>query len=125
MDSTDPKGLDQMKVDLANLYREEMFTDLKVATLRRLSPVKADGSPDAARPVLFIGQTHVMTRAGPMPLEFGIEAQSLQEAADRFPAAVQEAMNEMIEEARRAQREQASSLIIPGGAVPPGKIQMP
>jgi len=125
MDPTDPKGLEQMKVDLANLHREEIFTDLKVATLRRLSPVKADGSPDPSRPVLFLGQTHVMTRAGPMPLEFGIEAQTLQEAADRFPGAVQAAMNEMIEEARRVQREQASSLIIPGGPVPPGKIQMP
>jgi hypothetical protein len=42
-------------VDLANLHREEIFTDLKVATLRRLSPVKADG----ARPfqaVLFLGR---------------------------------------------------------------------
>ncbi|MGC4122757.1 MAG: hypothetical protein QM765_50930 [Myxococcales bacterium] len=125
MDPNDPKGLEQMKVDVANLYREEIFTDMKVATLRRLSPVKVDGSPDPARPALFVGQTHVMTRAGPMPLEFGIEAQSLQEAADRFPGAVQEAMNEMIEEARRVQREQASSLIIPGGPVPPGKIQMP
>jgi len=125
MDSTDPKGLDQMKVDTANLYREEVFTDLKVATLRRLSPVKADGSPDAARPVMFLGQAHVMTRAGPMPLEFGIEAQTLEEAAHQFPGAVREAMEEMLEEARRVQREQASSLIIPGGPVPPGKLQMP
>ena len=74
MDSTDPKGLDQMKVDTANLYREEVFTDLKVASLRRLTPVKLDGSQDPARPVLFLGQTHVMTRGGPMPIEFGIEA---------------------------------------------------
>lgn len=125
MDPNDPKGLEQMKVDVANLYREESFTDMKVATFRRLTPVKLDGTPDAARPTLFVGQTHVMTRAGPMPLEFDIQAQTLQEAADKFPGAVQEAMDEMVEEARRVQREQASSLIIPGGPVPPGKIQMP
>ena len=49
----------------------------------------------------------------------------MEEAAAKFPAAVQEAMDEMIEEARRVQREQSSSLIIPGGPVAPGKIQMP
>lgn len=126
MNPTDPtKGLEQMKVDTQNLYREEVFTDLKVASLRRLTPIKLDGSADPSRPMLFLGSTHVMTRAGPMPLEFGIEAQTLEEAAAKFPGAVQEAVDEMIDEARRLQREQSSSLIIPGGPIPPGKIQMP
>jgi len=75
------KNLEQMSVDTHNLYREETFTDLKVASLRRLSPVKVDGSPDPARRVLILGQTHVMTRAGPVPLEFEIDAQTLEEAA--------------------------------------------
>jgi len=119
------KNLEQMSVDTHNLYREETFTDLKVASLRRLSPVKVDGSPDPARRVLILGQTHVMTRAGPVPLEFEIDAQTLEEAAHKFPEAMQHAVNDMIDEARRLQREQASSLIIPSGPVGPGKIQMP
>lgn len=118
------KALEQMNVDVSNLYREEVFTDLKVASLRRLTPIKPDGSPDPARKPLFLGQTHVMTRGGPMPLEFELDASTLEEAAAKFPQAVQDAVNQMIEEARRMQREQASSLIIPG-AGGPGKIQMP
>ena len=73
----------------------------------------------------FVGQTQVMTRAGMLPVEFGIEAQSIDEAAGKFPQAVQEAVEEMIDEARRMQREQASSLIIPGGGVDPSKLKMP
>jgi hypothetical protein len=115
----------EIKVDLDNLYREEIFTDMKVATLRRLTPVKSDGSVDAARKTIFVGQTQVMTRAGMLPVEFGIEAQSIDEAAGKFPQAVQEAVEEMIDEARRMQREQASSLIIPGGGVDPSKLKMP
>ncbi len=125
MNPNDPAAMDQMTVDTKNLYREEVFTDLKVASLRRLTPIQLDGSPDLARKVLFLGQTHVMTRAGPMPLEFSIEAATLAEASEKFPAAVQEAVTEMIDEARRLQREQASSLIIPGMGQGPGKIQMP
>ena len=115
----------EIKVDLDNLYREEIFTDMKVATLRRLTPVKSDGRVDAARKTIFVGQTQVMTRAGMLPVEFGIEAQSIDEAAGKFPQAVQEAVEEMIDEARRMQREQASSLIIPGGGVDPSKLKMP
>lgn len=125
MNPNDPtKGLEQMTVDTNNLYREEVFTDLKVASLRRLTPVRLDGSPDPSRKVLFLGQAHVMTRAGPVPVEFGIEAETLDEAAKKFPKAVQEGVNEMIDEARRVHREQASSLIIPGSPNV-GKIQMP
>ena len=47
--------LEQIEVDRENLYLEEVFTDLKVATIRRLSPVKANGSPDETRPTLFHG----------------------------------------------------------------------
>ena len=33
-------------MDSAQIYREETFTDRKVGTIRRLTPVAADGSPD-------------------------------------------------------------------------------
>ena len=39
----------EIRVESGNLYREEIFTDLRVATIRRLLPVKADGSPDDSR----------------------------------------------------------------------------
>jgi len=118
-------GPEQMTVDTNNLYREETFTDLKVASLRRLTPIKLDGSADPSRKVIILGQTHVMTRAGPVPLDFELDAETLEDAARKFPQAVQAAVTEMIDEARRMQREQASSLIVPGMGGGPNKIQMP
>ena len=54
-EETSPLG--DIAVDQDNLYREETFTDLKVASIRRLTPVTADGSDDPSRPTLFVGET--------------------------------------------------------------------
>ena len=45
----------QATMDATQVYREEIFTDRKVGTIRRMIPVTADGATDAARPVLFVG----------------------------------------------------------------------
>lgn len=116
------RGAD-LKVDTANLYREETFTDLRVASIRRLSPVKPDGSPDDARPPIFIGETSVMTNAGPVPIETQIEAKTLQEATEKFPEVIRQAIDRMISEVRRIQRQQASRIVIPETG-PGGKIQL-
>ena len=39
----------EIQMDAANLYREESYTDLKAGSLRKLVPVKADGTDDPAR----------------------------------------------------------------------------
>jgi hypothetical protein len=113
----------EIKVDVSNLYREENFTDLQVASIRRLTPIKPDGSPDDSRQPIFIGETHVMTSAGAVPVQAPIEAQTLDEATRKFPEAVQHAVQEMIEEVREYQRQQASRIIVPQ-AGPGGKIQL-
>ena len=41
----------QASMDATQIYREETFTDRRVGTIRRLTPVTADGAPDAARAV--------------------------------------------------------------------------
>ena len=48
MASDDPRDILDLTIDLANLYREESFTDLGAAAVRRLTPVTADGSPTSA-----------------------------------------------------------------------------
>ena len=58
--------LDQMKVDRSNLYREEMVTDLRVASIRRLIPIKEDGSPDTTRREVFLASTQIMSPQGTM-----------------------------------------------------------
>jgi hypothetical protein len=66
--------LSDIQVDRNNLYREENYTDLKVASIRRLVPVKPDGTPDMTRRQVFIGQTHLMSQMGPLPVQCNIEA---------------------------------------------------
>ncbi len=116
--------LEEIEVDRDNLYVEEVFTDLKVATIRRLSPVKVDGSRDETRPVLFQGQTQLMSQMGPLPVSCVIEAADLDEAIRKFPEAIAKAIERMIEEAKEIQRQESSRIIVPSGAPPGGKIKL-
>jgi hypothetical protein len=121
-------GLPEIEVDSKALYHEEVYTDRKAGTIRRLSPVTAEGAPDASRPVLYSGQTQLLTPGGVLPLSFEIEASTLAEAAERFPAAVHVALEQAIEEAREYRREASSRILVPdvaGGALPGGgKIKL-
>ena len=117
----------EVKVDKSNLYKEESFTDLKVATIRRLSPIREDGTPDTTRPVLFTGETTLMSDRGPLPIQAPIEAKDLNEAMDKFPEAVQVAVERLVEQAREMQRQQMSRIVVPGqgggGGIPgPGGL---
>ncbi len=116
--------LEDIEVYSENLYLEEVFTDLKVATLRRLTPVKADGSPDETRPTLFHGQTQLMSQMGPLPVNCAIEAANLEEAMQKFPEAIALAIERMIEEAKEAQRQESSRIIVPGAGSVGGKIKL-
>ncbi|MBW2577996.1 MAG: hypothetical protein JRE38_08010 [Deltaproteobacteria bacterium] len=124
MSSPTSTPLEEIQVDSENLYLEEVFTDLKVATLRRLTPVKTDGSPDETRPVLFHAQTQLMSQMGPLPVNCAIEATSLEEAMQKFPEAIAEAIERMVEEAKEMQRQEASRIIVPGAAPGGGKIKL-
>ena len=109
--------LPEIKLDVTQLYREEIFTDRKAGTLRRLVPVLADGNADAARPVLYSGQTQLLTPAGVLPLAFELEAASLEDACNKFPDAVKIAIEQAIEEAREMRREAASRIVVPDGGM--------
>jgi hypothetical protein len=117
----EPQELGEIRVDSANLYREEVYTDLRIATIRRLTPVRSDGSPDESRRPLFTGQTHVMSQAGPLPVECAIEAQTLEEAAQKFPRAIKEAVDRLVEEAKDLRRREASRIVVPG-SMPGGNL---
>ena len=109
-------SMDEISVDPENLYVEEVFTDLKVATIRRLSPVKVDGSPDEARATIFQGQTQLMSQMGPLPVSCVIEAANLEEALEKFPEEIGHAVERLLDEAREYQRQEASRIIVPGAA---------
>jgi hypothetical protein len=109
-----------IEMDRNHLYIEESFTDRRVGNLQRLSPVTSDGKPDPSRPVLYLGQTQVLTPAGALPLSFEIEAASLQDAIDKFGEHAQQALNDTMRRLEELRREQASSLIVPGSGSMPG-----
>jgi hypothetical protein len=111
--SDQPEKISDIKMDAANLYREESYTDLKTGSIRKLVPVKQDGSDDDSRPAIFSGHTQVMSPHGPIPIQGVIEAGTLDEAMNEFPQAMEEAMNRMVEEAQKYQREQAGKIVTP------------
>ena len=45
------------------LYLEEVFTDNKVGTIRRMTPVTSEGLKDDSRETVYIGSTQMMTPA--------------------------------------------------------------
>jgi len=123
----------QMSADA--LYREDIFTDQRVGTVRRMTPVKSDGTPDPLRQPSYVGQAQIMTPGGLLPLSFEIPANNLKEACDRFADAAKVAFDETLKELQEMRRQQASSIVIPdasaaaaigqGGLPPRGKIQIP
>ncbi len=128
-ENTNPAAAQEIAMDGKNLFKEEMFTDRQVGTIQRLTQVDGDGQPVDGGEVLFVGQTQLMTRAGPLPLSFELEASTLTEAADKFAAGANQAMEETVKKLEEMRREQASSIIVPGadgGGTPAGgQFKMP
>jgi len=107
---------EELKMDADALWRDETYTDQKVGTIRVLTPVTRDGGPDTTRKVQYIGQASLYTQAGPLPINFPLEADSLTAACAAFPAAARQAAEDTMEQLRELQREQASKIVVPGAA---------
>lgn len=129
----DRRGMDP-SMDPATLYLEEVFTDRRIGTIRRLTPVKPDATTDVSRPVLYVGETQVvMQQVGTLPIAFEIPAATLEEAAKQFGPLAKEAIDRTMRELQELRRQAASSIVVPQGGLPPvgggmgggGKIQMP
>jgi hypothetical protein len=132
--------LTEAKMDPENLYLEEIFTDRRVGTIRRLTPVNGKGAIDTTRAVTYIGETQVMTSVGALPISFELEAKDLAEAAAKFGVEAKDAIERTVRDLQEMRRQAASSIVVPqggmggmggmggigGGGVPGGgKIQMP
>jgi hypothetical protein len=104
MPSRAEKARINLHVDRNNLYREDSVTDIKVAAIRRLTPIKADGSDDDSRDPMFMGQTQLMSPSGPILLQSMLEARTLEEALDKFPAAMQKEVDKAMVQAEKDQQ---------------------
>ncbi len=126
-------GPSDPSMDPATLYLEEVFTDRRVGTIRRMTPVKGDGVRDPAREIAYVGETQVMSTVGALPIVFEIEATSLEDAASKFGPLAKDAIEKTVRELQDLRRQAASSIVIPQGGVPDlgggprggGKIQLP
>ena len=94
--ATKPETTNDIKIDPKQLYLEEIFTDRRVGTIRRLTPVGKDGERDQSRAVLYVGETQVLTPAGALPIAFEIGAGSLEEAAEKFGTLAKEAIERTV-----------------------------
>ncbi len=122
------------EMNAGDLWLEEIYTDRRIGTLRKLTPVKGDGEPDPARETQWIGETQVMSAIGTLPITFPLEAKTLEEAAKKFGPAAKLAIERAVKELQELRRQAASSIVIPQGGIPPmgpggmpggGKIQLP
>ncbi len=107
MPSRPEKAEINLNVDRNNLYREDSVTDIKVAAIRRLTPIKADGSDDDSRDPIFMGQTQLMSPSGPLLLQSLLEARTLEEAMDKFPAAMQKEVEKAMAQAEENHKRKA------------------
>ena len=112
----------EFSIDKNDLYREESFTDLKVGSIRRLVPVRPDGTDDTARKPIFVGHTQLMSQDGPLPIQSKLAANTLEEAMDVFPETMKMALNELVERIQKMRQQQQqqrrqnddSRIIMPG-----------
>ena len=125
------------RMDPKSLYREEIITDRKMGTIHVLTPIRSDGSADASRQVTYIGEAQLLTSVGTLPINFEIEAKSLDEAVTRFAEVAKEAVERTVKDLQELRRQAASSIVVPqggmgglggmgpGGMPGGGKIQIP
>ena len=106
-------GLENIQIDGSNLWKEENFTDLKVGNIRKMTPIKLDGTDDEMRAASYSATTNIMTPNGALPISGEIEATNLQEAVEKFPAAINAAVRKLQEDMVRMQQEQANKIITP------------
>ena len=118
---------DQLKMDAADLFREETFTDQKTGAIRRLTPVDENGDARTDVKTLYFGQTQIVGPAGPMPINFELDVENLQQAAEQFADNAEQEIERTIKELQELQRQQQSSIMVPGqgGPAAPSGIQMP
>jgi hypothetical protein len=120
----DETGAPELRMDATSLYREDTYTDRRIGTIRVLTPVTPDGSTDLGRPLLYVGETQLLTTGGLLPLVFEIEARTLSEAIDKFSQGAEAAIERTRREIEQLRREAASQIIVPdrmpGGLGGPG-----
>jgi hypothetical protein len=109
----DQQSLENIKIDGTNLWKEENITDLQVGSIRVLTPIKLDGSEDEGRAATYSATTNIMTPGGALPISGEIEATNLEEAVEKFPEAINAAIQQLQDDMVKMQQEQANRIVTP------------
>jgi hypothetical protein len=120
----------EARFDPNELYREEVYTDRRMGSLRVLTPMTPDGALDTTRRTLYVGQISVSTPMGTLPISFEVDgAETLAAAIAGFGESAHRAVDETMQELQQMRREAASQIVIPeaGGGLGGGggRIRMP
>jgi hypothetical protein len=109
----DETGAPELRMDATTMYREDTYTDRRIGTIRVLTPVTRDGTTDLGRPILYVGETQLLTTGGLLPLVFEIDATSLGDAVEKFSQGAEMAIERTRHEIEQMRREAASQIIVP------------
>ena len=110
---TENNQIEDIRFNGENLWKEENYTDLEVGTIKKLVPIKFDGSEDKDRKPTFTASTNIMTPNGALPLTGEIKAENLKEAIDNFSESINEALKKLQDEMIKMQQEQANKIVTP------------
>ena len=80
----DQNQIEEIKFNKNNLWKEENFTDLEVGTIRKLTPIKTDGSNDNERKPTFTATTNIMTQMAPFHYPEKLKRQHLRKLFQIF-----------------------------------------
>ena len=106
-------SVENIKIDGSNLWKEENITDLKVGSIRRLTPIKLDGTVDESRTATYSATTNIMTPSGALPISGEIKATNLEEAVENFSEAITVAIKKLQDDMIKMQQEQANKIVTP------------
>ncbi len=110
---SEENSLENIKIDGSNLWKEENFTDLQVGSIRKLTPIKLDGTEDESREASWSATTNIMTPGGALPISGDIDATNLEEAVEKFSEAINVAVKKLQEDMIQMQKDQASKIVTP------------
>lgn len=111
------------KLNKDNLYTETHFSDMKLGSIAKCSPiVGTTGEVDAQRETIWFALTTIMTPQGPMDVRAQIkDVSTLDDACDKFGIAVNQHIDEMV---KLAQEQQRSRIITPEEALGKSGLQI-
>ena len=105
----------EMGINVDNLYREEVYTDLESGAIKCYIPIKIDGTSDETRERKFMVMTNIMSPQGIIPISALLDedVNTLEKAIIGFREGIDNRIEQMVEDAQRQAIEEQSRIVTP------------